>query len=631
MSIHVRSVSKKDQALSRAPAAVFVLTQEDIRRSGAANIPDLLRLVPGVHVGQIDANTWAISIRGFGSRYSNKVLVLIDGRTVYAPDFSGVFWDHLELPLEDLERIEVIRGPGASVWGANAVNGVISITTKPARATEGGLVSAGAGSQARAAALVQYGDKLGGKGAYRVYGRFTDVADGAIAAGPQAGTNAGDGWRRLHGGFRSDWDLSQRDSLTVQGDFFRNRAGQTRMNSFWSGPSVPIIREDIAADGGNLLTRYNHTFSETSDLHLQMYFDHFARTDLGALESVTTFDVDFQHRLAVGKRNDLVWGAGYRAANSGARSLDSAISVPYRTDALSSVFAQDEIALTGTLSLTVGSKIEHDVYTGFQYEPSARLAWTPTARQTVWVSASRAIRQASREETGANIQLATIPLGQGRTALVTLSGNPDLRPEELRDFELGYRAQVTRSLALDIASFGGLYRHLQRTQVPPPQLISYVPQPQFLVPVRIVNAEHATTYGGEVFANWDVSSRWRLSPGYSFVRLRAEPDNGVLNLGSKEPWALPPSHMFQIRSLFSLNTKTDLDVTLYRVGRMEGDSVPAYNRLDARVGRRIAESGEISVVGQNILSPNHVEFNDPHAVISAQVQRSVYGRITWRF
>src|SRR5450432_462927 len=394
MNIKVTSVSKREQSLSRTAAAVFVINQEDIRRSGATNIPDLLRMAPGVDVEQIDANAWAISVRGFNSRYSNKVLVLIDGRTVYTPSFSGVFWEHLDIPLDNIERIEVIRGPGATVWGANAVNGVISIFTKSSKDTKGGLVTAGGGSQTHALGLVQYGGTAGEDGAYRAFGKYFDVGNSVMPDG----SPAADHWMRAHAGFRADWDLSSRDSLMVEGDLFANQGSQTRRSSLIATPFDRIFNERTDATGGNVLARWNHTLAGGSQTSFQTYYDTYRRDDMGVPEMLKTVDLDFQHHVAAGNRHDIVWGLSYRASNTAlSPGYAIAFSPPSQTDSFYSGFVQDEIRVSDSLWFTIGAKLEHNPYGGLELEPSARLAWSPSGgRHTIWAAASKAIRQPAR-------------------------------------------------------------------------------------------------------------------------------------------------------------------------------------------------------------------------------------------
>jgi iron complex outermembrane receptor protein len=525
INVKVTSVSKKEEKLFRAAAAVYVITQDDIRRSGATNIPDLLRMAPGVHVAQIDANIWAISIRGFSARYSNKVLVLIDGRTVYAPSFSGVFWDHQGLPLEDIDRIEVIRGPGATVWGANAVNGVINIMTKSARATQGGLVTAGTGSEQKALGVLRYGGQIGSQGSYRVFGRYFKVDDMVLPDGRQGV----DGWRRLQGGFRSDWRLSPRDSLTVEGDLFSNRGAQTRWSAFIVvSPLVRAFNEELTVRGGNLLGRWNRTLSGGSELSLQVYYDSYRRVDLGVPETLNTLDLDFQHHLAFGSRHDIVWGLAYRVATSGVTpGYTISFSPPERTDNLYSTFVQDEIRMTDSLWFTLGSKFEHNAYTGFEFEPSLRLAWTPSRRHTIWAAASKAIRQPSRVETALSTPLAEFPGYDGSLQVINFQGNPNLKTEQLRDYEIGYRAQASRGLSFDVATFISSYRRLQNIEQGRPYFVSSPPPPRLVLPWTYGNQGRARNYGAELSASWNVTSSWRISPGYAFIHMNVSmPLNG---------------------------------------------------------------------------------------------------------
>ncbi|HLK47064.1 MAG TPA: TonB-dependent receptor [Bryobacteraceae bacterium] len=626
MNIQVRSVSKKAQRLSRTAAAVFVLNAEDIRRSGATNLPDLLRLVPGVQVARLDANAWAISIRGFNARYSNKVLVLIDGRTAYAPDFGGVFWDQQDLPLENIERIEVIRGPGGTAWGANAVNGVINITTTDSRSHSGARLSLVAGSEAPVAAFLEYSAPVHTSGGYRVFGRFTDTADRKLADG----TSAGDGWHRQQGGFRTDWKLNGRDTLTLQGDLFHNRAGQRRWSAYALGfPFQSVISQPIEANGGNFLARWTRTRSNLSSFQVQAYYDRFSRADLGVVESVDTLDTDFQYRLPLGTRHDVVWGGGYRVTRSGANSPDPSIfSGPYRTDSLYSLFAQDEISFGSRFSVSFGSRLEHNAYTGLEFEPSLRFAWALTPHETFWASASRAIRQPSRLENSVDVELGRFPVPPGITAIVKMYGNRSLQAEELRDLEIGYRSQVTRRFSLDLTAFTGWYGHLQWTVLGNPQPVT---PSEMVIPVMFKNVDHGWMYGAELASTWEATSRWRISPGYAFVGLAATPDSAVARQRTPEPGRQPAKHVVHLRSLFDLTRRTEFDLSLYGTTRLPDAGISGYARLDARINRRFGESTEASIVGQNLLQPRHLEFLDHAGILSSEVPRSIYGKLTWRF
>jgi iron complex outermembrane receptor protein len=628
MNVKVTSVSKREQSLARTAAAVFVINREDIRRSGATNIPDLLRLAPGVDVEQIDANAWAVSVRGFNSRYSNKVLVLVDGRTVYTPSFSGVFWEHLDMPLENIERIEVIRGPGATVWGANAVNGVISIFTRSSKDTKGGLITAGAGSQVHELGLVQYGGAAGKDGAYRAFGKYFDIGNSAMPDG----SPAADHWMRAHGGFRTDWDLSSRDSLMVQGDLFANEASQTRRSGFEATPFDRIFNQHLDAAGGDVLARWNHTLAGGSQTSLQTYYDTYRRTDFGVPEVLRTFDLDFQHHIAAGDRHDIVWGLGYRVSSS---ALSPGYSIgftpPSRKDNLYSGFIQDEIRASDSLWFTVGCKLEHNTYTGIEVEPSVRLAWSaPASRNTIWAAASKANRQPARVDTALHTDLQTIPLSSDLIQVLRFSGNPLIKDEELRDYELGYRSEITKALSLDAATFLSFYRHLETIE-PQPMLIIPGSPAQLIIPVLYDNKASAVTYGGELSLRWNVNSRWRISPGYSYLHatIRQEPSSqGTVAYDLADGF---PENMVQLRSSVNLPRKTEFDQSLYYTARLPGGTIPGHARLDLRLARHFGESAEISLVGQNLLRPRSTEYGDSFAIIGTQAVRSIFGQITWRF
>jgi iron complex outermembrane receptor protein len=627
-SIKVTSVGKKEQSLLKVGAAVYVITQEDIRRSGATNIPDVLRMVPGVDVAQLDANIWVVSIRGFSDRFGDKVLVLIDGRSVYTPTNSGVYWDQQDVPLEDIERIEVIRGPGGTVWGANAVNGVINITTMHAKATPGGLLSAGAGSNEAVQGLAQYGSTIGHVGTYRVFGKYFNVGSLTIPDGHRGA----DGWHLPHTGFRSDLDLSARDTMTVEGDLLETSEGETvsvvLANSL---PQQATFNSRTRVGAGNLLGRWNRSLSNSSDVSLQAYFDDYDRHEEGGLEERHTFDLDFQHHLAIGCRNDVVWGLGYRVTSDDLTAKYSKSFVPQqRTDNLFGTFLQDEIRVLDSLSFTVGAKVEHNGYTGFEFQPSAQLVWMPTRRQAIWASAARAIRQPARADTAIRIDVATTPLDSGTFAVTQIMGDPHRKAEELLGYQAGYRAQATKTLSFDVAGFFNRYHHLQSDEPGTPYLSSS-PEPLHTVfPVLSTDRAHAQTYGAEVFANWNITGRWRVSPGYSFINM-----NFASDLSNQDPSVSTqagdtPSHKFEIRSQLSLPRNLSWDNTLYYVGALPDQAVPAYRRLDTRVAWRLGETAEISLTGQNLLTPRHSEFGDD-TPLHTEMQRSVFGKMTWHF
>ena len=626
LETRVTSVSKKEQKLSRTAAAVFVITQEDIQRSGASTLPDLLRMAPGVDVAQINTNSWAISIRGFNSRYSNKVLVLVDGRSVYTPTFSGVYWEHLDLPLEDIERIEVIRGPGASVWGANAVNGVINIITKPAAATQGGRVSAMAGSEVYAGDALRYGARAGARGAYRVFAQYGHNGGSLLGNGAPAA----DGWARMHAGFRSDWELSREDGLTVEGESFTSRQGEMLRSSFWGTPFDRLSANRASDIGGDLLARWTHTAPGGSGTELQAYYDTYQRTEFGVREDIRTFDLDFQDHLALGARHDVVWGSGYRVTASSAAGQMISFTPPSRTDRLYSGFFQDEIQVGADVWLTVGSKLEHNSYTGFEVEPNVRIAWVPSNRHTLWAAFGRSIRQPARVETSIAATLASIPLDANTTEILRLIGNPALDAETAIDFEAGWRTQFSSSASLDVATYLTKYRKLTTIEPGTPGLLPGV-QSIIEVPLLYENLSSALDYGGEVALTWNATPRWRIVPNYSFLHMNVRVDPQSQDTTSIGAAICAPTHMAGVRSLVDLTRKVEFDQWLSWTGRLPGTGVAGYARLDARIARRFGESVEISLGGENLLRPGTVQFGDFNRVVSTAIQRSVYGKIQWTF
>jgi iron complex outermembrane receptor protein len=376
VNIKVTSVSKRETNLDTSPAAIYVITQDDIRHSGLSSIPELLRMVPGLNVARVDGSQWAISSRGFNGQFANKLLVLVDGRAVYTPTFGGVFWNAQDVVLENLDRIEVIRGPGASLWGANAVNGVINITTKSAKDTQGGLISVSAGTEDQPSTIVQYGGQLATNLYYRVYVKYFN-REGLVDS---AGRPSPDDWRSVRTGARLDWELSPSATMTVQGDYYDNRAGG---NIHEPNLTPPLFFQSVNLEthnnGGNVLGRWTQNFSETSQLTLQVYFDHF-KQEYGFTKVLQdTFDIDLQHRFSLGPRNDLVWGAGYRLTATKVTPSFFAEAVPEsRQFSIYNAFLQDDLTVVSDrLHLILGAKVEHNEFTGWELQPNGRLLWTP--------------------------------------------------------------------------------------------------------------------------------------------------------------------------------------------------------------------------------------------------------------
>jgi iron complex outermembrane recepter protein len=597
MEIDVTSVSRRSEQLSKAAAAITVITGEDIRRSGVSNLPDALRLSVSMHVAQSNGNTWGITSRGFNSSFAtaDKMLVLIDGRSVYTPLFSGVFWDVQDVPLEDVDRIEVIRGPGATLWGANAVNGVINIITKSAKATQGGLVTAAAGN-ATDLGSARWGGRLGAGTYYRAYGKYYHHD----ALELEQGGSAHDPLRRTQGGFRVDRDDAGAGAFTLQGDVYQG------------GYSELIRPDDTNLDGGDLLGRWKRQLSPGSSMDLQVYYDRSHRRTLNYFEERRdTVDVDFQHHFPVGRRQDVVWGLGSRVTRDEVTNSQAVEFLPdHRTLNLFSAFVQDEIALVpDRLRLTVGTKLEQNSYTGLEVQPSVRAAWTPDERHTVWAAISRAVRTPTRLDEDA-IFLA--PNGQP-----VLSGSSDVVAEELLAYELGYRMQPTPDLLLDAAAFYDLYDHL-RTFEP-------VAGGGFV----FANKLGADAWGVELRSSWQPAPWWRLHAGYAWfgkhLRLAADsndPTGGRL-VGDD------PRNRYSLRSVMDLPGGFELDGWLRHVDELASPEVKAYTEMDVHLGWRWSERLELALVGQNLLHARHVEFA-PNPFVEA-VQRSVFGKATWHF
>ncbi len=627
MNVHVTSVSKQDQKMSQVAAAVFVIEQEDIRRSGATNIPDLLRMVPGLDVAQINANTWAISIRGFNSQFSNKLLVLVDGRAVYTPTFAEVSWDTVDVPLEDIDRIEVIRGPGGAVWGDNAVNGVINIVTKKSQETQGVLVESGGGTVEQGVATVQYGGETKGGTGYRIFTKYLNRDHFPDLNGQ----NGADQWHLLHGGFRADSNLSKSDTVTVQGDLYAGEEGASIEHAVLSPPENLTVFRRAELSGGNILSQWNHSFSSRSDATVQVYFDRYTRSGPQARESRNTFDFDFRHHLLLGSRHDLTWGLGYRYSEDHTLgTIDLSFVPANRSGELLNFFAQDQITIRPDhLILYAGTKVENSYFNGFDFEPSVRLAWTPTHRQTYWAAVSVTHRQPSQRDISLSAVLAALP----GPAEVVLLGNPDFDDEVEVAYEVGYRAQINNRLSVDLATFLNKYHDLQTIEPLPSYLDANSTPPLLVLPESFDNKMRGTTGGIEVSVQWKVTNRWTISPGYSFLKMHLHTDPTSLDITSAaDTEGSSPSHQAQLRSHLELPHGMGWDSSAYFVGALPAQLVPSYTRLDSQLTVRLLEGIQFAIVGQSLLLDHHVEFNDALAAVNpSQVKRSAYAKITWKF
>ena len=631
MDIEVTSVSKKEERLFQTAAAVYVITQEEIRRSGLTSIPELLRLAPGIQVARIDGSKWAITARGFSGRIANKLLVLIDGKTVYSPEASGVYWEVQDLLLEDIERIEVIRGPGGTLWGANAVNGVINIITKSTQDTRGGLVTASVGSEDRGTVSFRYGAHLGANASYRLYAKYFNRGELVDVAG----RGANDAQQLEQGGGRVEWQLTERDELTLEGETYRSNLRENPTGISAANPFEPFANRSADFSSGHIKGRWARVFSPTSDMALQVYFDRFNRQLFGFGSHINTFDLDFQHHVAIGQRHDVVWGFGYRRISQRTESNSSSsiqLNPQAKTVQLFSGFAQDEITLVkDRLRLILGVKLEHNYLSGLEAQPSVRLSWTPGRTQTLWAAASRSVRTPSRVEHDIRVNIQALPGPGGLPIIVTAFGNPNPNSEVLHAYEVGYRAQPHRKLSLDVATFYNVYDRLISHELGSP-FFETDPSPHLVFPTYYSNLLRGETYGLEAAFNLDITRRWKLHGSYTFLRVQLHRDptsNDAISEGAEGD---NPRHQFQLHSSLNLWRKLDFDTALYRVTSLKNRQVPGYTRIDARLGWRIKEKLEVSGGVQNLLDRRHLEFNGLDSlVLPSHVRRSVFGKLTWRF
>ena len=620
LDVDVTSVSKYPEKLSEAAAAVSVLTQSDIESSGVTNIPDALRLVPGLDVAQVDAHTWAISSRGFNDIFANKLLVLIDGRTVYTPLFSGVFWETQDVFLADVDRIEVVRGPGATLWGANAVNGVINIITKSARDTQGLYVSAGGGIEDRGFTNIRYGVKLSDDAYLRVYGKYFDRDDSVLSND----TDAHDTWDMYHGGFRLDWDSNTQNSFTFQGDIYTGDQEETYTIPTFTFPFAKTIFSTDEVSGGNLLGRWTRNFSPDSVGTLQAYYDRTVRDSPIFGEDRDTGDVDLQHRFTLGERQQIVWGLGFRVTHADIKNSLNVSFVPSdRTLTLYSAFVQDEITIIpDRLRLTIGSKFEHNDFTGFEIQPSARALWTPGHNQTIWGSISRAVRTPSEAETDVRLNPAPpVPIPPG---FLTIFGNPNFNSEKLVAYELGYRVQPINQLSLDLT---GYYNHYDDLRTIEPIL------PGPVSPSRASNRIFGDTYGTEISATAQPFKQWRLQSGYSYwqANLHLEKDSSDVRTKNMDEGSSPHNQFF-IRSILAVGWNVEFDSTVRYVDVLPFPKVPSYLTLDFRLAWSPRKDVQLAIVGQNLLDDRHPEFAPTFiGTQKSEVERNIYGMVVWHF
>ncbi len=625
-NLEVTSVSKKAEKANEAPAAIFVLTADDIRRLGATSIPEALRVVPGMNVARSGSHQWAVTSRGFNDQFANKMLVLIDGRTIYTPHFSGVWWDAQDVVLEDIERIEVIRGPGATLWGANAVNGVINIITKNSKDTQGSMVSMAAGTLDRALVTGRHGARLGEDAYVRAYVKYTNRDEVRTLSD----TGADDAWNNTQAGFRADWKQSASDNVTLQGDIYTMHADFVWGLPSFVSPPVTLGAQEEHAQGFNVLGRWNHEFSKESNFTVQTYFDYSRRSDVVYKDAIDTFDIEFQHVWTGFDRHEVIWGVGYRLVMDDFRNTPYySITNPTRDDSLFNAFVQDKIALVpDEFFLTLGSKFEKNNYTSLEVQPSARLSWLIDDRQMFWTAVSHAVKSPNRTLDDANLAVLAFPPG-AEDGFLSRFGSHSFDSEELTAYEVGYRIQPVNTVSLDATAFRNRYSDLILGALGTPFLASdpLFPSPYLIYPVLPLNGNSASSHGVEVTGTWDVMPSWQLSASYSYLKLKfSQIDALGFAFGGKEP-----QQQFNLRSTALLPYDLELNNVLYFVDSLTGARIPNYFRFDTRLGWKPMDGLELSLVGQNLLDSEHPEFSGFIFQNASQIPRSVYGMVTVRF
>jgi iron complex outermembrane recepter protein len=628
MRLEVTSVSKKERPLGTSPAAVFVLTHEDIRRSGLTSLPELLRLVPGMHVARIDGSKWAVSARGFNGRFANKLLVLVDGRTVYSPLYSGVYWDEVDVPLEDIERIEVIRGPGATMWGANAVNGVVNIITRSAEGTQGASVSLTTGTEDRLAATARYGGTFGTGISWRAWGK-------AFHRGPLARADGGDGydgWQMGRGGFRADYRPNEADAFTLQGDVHHTHEDQTSATLLYAAPYRRLFEERAEMGGRDVVARWTRTHSPRSQSTLQAFADHTSRHEYLLDHERTTLDVDFQHRQALGTRHDVVWGTGYRHGHSMLTNSEVVYFADTdRRDWLVSAFAEDEIQIVPErLALTLGMKVEQNVYSGVELQPNVRVMWALSERDSVWTAVTRGVRTPSLLENGANVKVAAAPGPQGLPAVFTVIGHGTPDVESLWATEVGYRRHWS-TVSVDVSAFRNHYGSLFSLSPGQPELV--LDQTPFVrVPFYVASDLRGRAHGVEASGTWRARHGWTLTASYTFLDVELT-SNGAeqKGLSFEETEDDSPKHQVVLRSLSSIGRRWEADASVFLRGRSDERRVPATARLDLRAGYRVSDRLTISLAGTNLLEARHVEFLSVLNEEITQPRRAVSLQTSWSF
>ena len=617
------SLSKKPERRGQAAAAVSIITGEDIKRSGVRSIPEALRLAPGTQVARVDSNKWAIGIRGFASRLSGAQLALMDGRSLYTPLFAGIYWEVQDTFLEDIDRIEVIRGPGGALWGANAVNGIVNILTKSAKDTQGVLLQGGGGTEERGFGGFRYGGTLGEATHFRVYGKYFDRD-----AGRSPGIRDFDDWSMGQVGFRSDTDLPGGDLFTLQGDLYGGETGQRTTVSLPDPPFAELRERDADLSGGNVLGRWTRSLGAASEVSVQLYYDQTFRREPNFREQRDTVDLDVQHHFPLATWNDIVWGFGYRFSGDrtgGVDGLPPSFTPNDRDIDLWSAFVQDEIVVVPErLRFTIGSKFEHNDFSGFEFQPSGRVLWTPAGSHVLWASVTRAVRTPSRIEH--DVLLAGL-FEPTRPTFFRLEGDEGFDAERVFAYEVGYRVEPVVGVFVDLAGFFNRYEDFLGIETGVP----VTEGDRLVLPFVLANGLRGDVYGGELLVDYEPLPWWRLRGSYSYLQIDFRSKAGFVDAGqtSRSTEGSSPHHQASFQSSADLLDRLALDLWLRYVDRLPAQRVDSYVTFDARLGWQATPNLEVSLVGQNLVEASHVEFGSGANRVA--VERGGYGAVTWRW
>ncbi|MDD7806008.1 MAG: TonB-dependent receptor [Endozoicomonas sp. (ex Botrylloides leachii)] len=664
MTLQVTSVSRRAQRQFDAAAAVFTITQDDIRSFGITSIPEALRMVPGVQVAKLNGNTWSLSARGFNYIFANKLLVLIDGRTVYAPLFSGVNWDIQNLLMDDIDRIEVIRGPGAALWGSNAVNGVINIMTRHAEDTQKTLLKGSAGTEGKAGAI-RYGTDIDEDTFIRAYAHGFDQN----AQKNRDGSNANDDWFMHQGGFRFDRYIGEKDSITIQGDLYE---GSTRppynVYDIDQHKIVQKTNADRAQNGGNILARFNRSLDNGS-LMFKSYLDFYVNDDLRLNEKRDTWDIEFQHSFDWWDNHYFIWGGNYRVDWYNLDDREQNFTkVQERTfnEELYSLFVQDSFKYTPDLEFTFSARAQSSMNGGIEVQPNVRFSWTPDRETTVWGAISRAVKTPALSETRLKINNISYmgKLKQGNSlndTFFSVQGNPDLNSEKLTAIDFGFRKQFMPSFSIDTAAFVNYYKDVTAYEYSgiceaPFQLnatfeICFDPAnlpPAFaanqtgpvIFPTILNNTLEVVTHGIEFSFDWRVKEWWRIRLNYSYINVDADSkqknDYGRRNEMIVE--GIAAKHTANLFSHMSLSSSWDLSFWLKYIGSLRLDphydvnNIKANTNIDLKLTKEIKPGLELSLVGQNLLYNRQLQFYEVFTgQMQTEVERSAYLQLRWEF